>query len=598
MNIPLRQYYQLLINYLRPQRTRALSLALLLLASIALQLANPQFLRRFIDTATTGGDPRTLLAIAAVYMVFALGNQVLSAFARYAGEKVGWTATNLLRRDLARHCLRLDMGFQKTRTPGEMIERIDGDCGTLSNFFSQFVVGLVGNALLLIGVLVLLFGIDVRVGLGVSAFAIGALVLMFRLRSEASPHWAAVRQVSAEFYGFLGERLSGTEDIRANGAAAYVMRRFHEIVGRWLGLQRKASLWGYAMWQTNIIVFALGTAVAFALSAYLFSRGEITIGTAYLIFTYTELIRRPLDQIRTQMQDLQRAAAGISRIQGLLDTKPKIEDGPGGGTTAESGAAHAGGGGTIFPAGPLSVDFRQVSFRYEAEEDPVLADLDLRLEPGRVLGLLGRTGSGKTTLARLLFRLYDPTGGEIRLGGRPVRQARLNDLRRRVGMVTQDVQLFHASVRDNLTFFNPSIPDERVLEVLDDLGLRPWLDSLPAGLASELASGSGGLSAGEAQLVAFARLFLGNPGLVILDEASSRLDPATERLLEAAVTKALTGRTGIIIAHRLGTVLRADEILILEDGRVLEHGDRKALAVDPESRFHRLLQTGLEDLLA
>jgi len=264
-------------------------------------------------------------------MVFALGNQFLSAFARYAGEKVGWTATNLLRRDLARHCLRLDMGFQKTRTPGEMIERIDGDCSTLSNFFSQFVVGLVGNGLLLIGVLVLLFGIDVRVGLGVSAFAIAALVLMFRLRSEASPHWAAVRQVSAEFYGFLGERLSGTEDIRANGAAAYVMRRFHEIVGRWLGLQRKASLWGYAMWQTNIIVFAPGTAVAFALSAYLWSRGEITIGTAYLIFNYTELIRRPLDQIRTQMQDLQRAAAGISRIQGLLDTKPSIEDGPGGG---------------------------------------------------------------------------------------------------------------------------------------------------------------------------------------------------------------------------------------------------------------------------
>ena len=160
------------------------------------------------------------------------------------------------------------------------------------------------------------------------------------------------------------------------------------------------------------------------------------------------------------------------------------------------------------------------------------------------------------------------------------------------------MQLFHASVRDNLTFFNPSISDERVLEVLDDLGLRPWLDALPAGLASELASGSGGLSAGEAQLVAFARLFLGNPGLVILDEASSRLDPATERLLEAAVTKALTGRTGIIIAHRLGTVLRADEVLILEDGRVLEHGDRKALAVDPESRFHLLLQTGLEDLLA
>lgn len=583
MNIPLRDYWKLLARYLQPQARRVSVLAGLLAGSITLQLVNPQFLRRFIDAATSGGAPGLLLGLASAYIALALVNQLISALARYVGENVGWTATNLLRDDLAGHCLRLDMAFQKTRTPGEMIERIDGDVTTLSNFFSQFLIGVASNAVLLAGVLILLFGVDWRVGAGLTVFAVAALCIMFAIRKIALPHWLAVRQSSAEFYGFLSERLAGTEDIRANGAVTYVMRRFYEIIRRWFRQQRKAGLAGYSMWMTNIIIFALGTAVAFALSAYLYGRGEMTIGTVYLVFNYTELIRRPLEQIRTQMQDLQRASASITRIRGLLETKSRIEDG--------QGAAPAG-------TRALAVEFDRVSFAYEDDEEPVLRDLTVSLAPGRVLGLLGRTGSGKTTLARLLFRLYDVTAGQIRLDGAPVRDLRLGDLRRRVGMVTQDVQIFHASVRDNLTFFNPAVDDQRIIEVLHDLGLGGWLGSLPCGLDSELQSGSGGLSAGEGQLLAFARLFLADPGLVILDEASSRLDPATENLLERAVTKVLEGRTGIIIAHRLGTVHRADEILILEDGRLLEHGDRLRLADDPGSRFHRLLETGLEDLLA
>jgi ATP-binding cassette subfamily B protein len=183
----------------------------------------------------------------------------------------------------------------------------------------------------------------------------------------------------------------------------------------------------------------------------------------------------------------------------------------------------------------------------------------------------------------------------------PAPEARLGELRRRVGMVTQDVQLFHATVRDNLTFFNRAISDARIMDALDDLGLLEWYRSLPNGLDTELAA-SAGLSAGEAQLLAFARLFLADPGLVILDEASSRLDPATEQLVERAVSKLLhpagARRSGIIIAHRLATVQRADEILILEGGRILEYGERERLARDPESHFAKLLQTGMEEVLA
>ena len=228
----------------------------------------------------------------------------------------------------------------------------------------------------------------------------------------------------------------------------------------------------------------------------------------------------------------------------------------------------------------------------------MLKTISFRLNPNKVLGLLGRTGSGKTTLARLVFRLYDPTEGHIRLGGIDVRTPKLQHLRRRVAMVTQDVQLFQATVRDNLTFFDRQISDRQIQEVIERLELSSWYDTLPEGLDTKLETGGRGLSAGEAQLLAFTRIFLRDPGLVILDEASSRLDPATEQLIERAVDRLLQHRTAIIIAHRLGTVHRADDIMILDNGNVIEHGDRVHLATDASSRFHSLLKTGLEEMLA
>jgi ATP-binding cassette subfamily B protein len=254
------------------------------------------------------------------------------------------------------------------------------------------------------------------------------------------------------------------------------------------------------------------------------------------------------------------------------------------------------------------VDFEHIDFSYREAEDPngaaesntgerVLHDVSLSLASGRVLGLLGRTGSGKTTLARLLTRLYDPDAGAVHLGGVDTRAADIHSLRRRVGMVTQDVQLFAASIRDNLTFFDGSISDAQIGLALETLGLTGWIDELPDGLDTVLDAGGGDLSAGEAQLLAFTRIFLEDSGLVVLDEASSRLDPATEQLIETAVDRLLADRTGVIIAHRLDTVNRADDILILEDGRIAEWGGRTTLAADPGSHFSRLLAAGMEEVL-
>lgn len=298
-----------------------------------------------------------------------------------------------------------------------------------------------------------------------------------------------------------------------------------------------------------------------------------------MTYYYTQLIYQPIGAIMQQLDDFQQASAGITRIRELLQVQSKLNDGPG----------------VDFPQGALAVEFSNVTFGYGAEEK-VLQDISVRLEPGEVLGLLGRTGSGKTTITRLLFRLYDPTVGTIRLGEHDLRQARLSDLRRHIGMVTQDVQLFHATIRDNLTFFDTTIDDSRILQAIDDLGLLPWYQTLSDGLDTMLAANGGGLSAGESQLLAFARIFLRDPGLVILDEASSRLDPATEHLIERAIGKLLQGRTGIIIAHRLRTLQHVDTLLHLDAGRVNEYGPRAQLAADANSRFSQLLRTAHEEV--
>ena len=587
--IPVRAYIRLLAHYLRPLRARVLMLALLLVAGIALQLINPQLVRAFLDRATEGGEQGDLIPLAIAFMLIAVVHQATAVVATYLAEDVGWSATNEMRRDLADHVLHLDMGFHKEHTPGELIERIDGDVTALSNFFSAFAIKVVANVVLIVGVLALLWRENVWVGFGLTLFSVIAIGGMMAMQGVAVGWWKAVRARRAEFFGFIGEQLDGTEDIRGNGGTPFMLHRFTQMLRAWRPDEVRGR-WGFSvLWGTSIATYVIGTAVVFWLGSLFFGRGELTIGSVYLIFHYTEMTRHPMEQIRTQMEDFQKAGAGIARVEALFERTSALP---------QSGSLR-------LPDGPLRVEFDRVEFSYEdsgeggnGTTDRVLHSVSFDIAPGRIVGVLGRSGSGKTTLARLLTRLYDPAVGEVRLGGIPAHRAEVGDLRHRVGMVTQDVQLFRASIRDNLTFYNEEISDERLLRVLSTLGLDEWLATLPDGLDTSLDAGGGGLSAGQAQLLAFTRIFLKDPGLVILDEASSRLDPATEHLIERAVERLLENRTGFIIAHRLATVTRADDILILEDGNVVEFGERAALVADPDSRFSRLLETGMEEVLA
>ncbi len=582
MKLGLAAYWQLLVTYLRPQLSRVIMLALLLLVSIGLQLLNPLILRYFIDSAVAGSSTQALLGAALLFTGIALVIQVVAVAESYYAEQIAWTATDALRADLAQHVLELDMGFHKLHIAGELIERVDGDVSTLANFFSRFVIYVAGNLLLLVGILAVLFSINRPIGLALTGFAGIAMLTLQRMRGLAVPRFQALRQIKAELFGFLEERLAGTEDIRANGATGYVLGQLYPLLRANFLRTRAAALVSGAGWATTVMLFVVGTIIALGLGTYMLGIGTITIGTVYLIFNYTEQMRRPIELITRHLQDLQQASAGLARIQELLSTASTIRDG-----AIPSGHPQ-------LPVGALSVEFDALSFAYDAGE-PILHNISFCLEPGRVLALLGRTGSGKTTIARLLMRFYEPTSGSFRLGGVDMRTLALAELRQRVGMVTQEVQLFDATLRDNFTFFDPSIADSRLLEVIHELGLTDWYATLPDGLESRLSPG--GLSAGQAQLLAMGRVFLGDPSLVILDEATARLDLATQQLLTRALGRLLIGRTAIVIAHRLETVEQVDEVLVLEGGRMIEHGARAALASDPTSRFHQMLHVDREEVL-
>lgn len=582
MSLPLYTYYQLLERYLRPQGRRVALLATLIFGGIGLQLLSPQIVRAFIDIAQQGGALATLTRNGLTYLAVSLVAQGVRLGAAYLTEDVKWRATNWLRNDLAAHCMGLDMRFHNEHTPGSMIERIDGDITELSNFFSQFVLRVLANVLLLLGVLVLLYQEEWRIGFIFTLFSLFVFSVMIGSVKYGARFWGEEREASSQLFGGLEEWLAGTEDIRASGGVPYVMDRMQRFTFRLYRAARKAFFAGNLTWGLANLMFTLNLALALGVGAYLLRLDAITIGTVYLIMSYSNTLQRPVIQLARQFQEMQSATASIGRVRELFDIQPTVQSPA---TPVE------------LPTGPLSVTFDQVNFGYNAD-DLILRKVDFHLAPGQVLGLLGRTGSGKTTITRLLFRLYDVTDGAIELGGQDLRQVTLDNLRSSVGMVTQEVQLFQASVRDNLTFFNRTIPDAQILEALETLGLGAWFASLEQGLDTRLDAGGRGLSAGEAQLLAFTRVFLKNPGLVIMDEASSRLDPVTESLIEHAIDRLLYNRTAIIVAHRLATVQRADQIMILSDGQIVEHGDRLALMAQADSRFSQLLRTGMTEVLA
>ncbi|MFD0558179.1 ATP-binding cassette subfamily B protein [Stackebrandtia endophytica] len=565
---------RLVLRQLRPGGGAIVALVVAILAATVLPLLAPQMTRLFVDGAIANEAVHTLTLLALAYLGLALAGQLVRMLTAWIASRIAWEGTNRLREHLAGHALSLDMPYHRQRTPGEMIERVDGDVAALAGFIVTFLLDVVASVLFLLGVIVVVFTVDPLIGGALTLFCLLAGFWMVKTQGLAVPAATEARQRSAELYGQLEERLAGAEDLRANGAGPHVVRRFYQGSARLYRADVRAEWIGGGLFAGTTVAFAIGTAIVLGLAVWSRQADALTVGTTVLLFQYTQMVRVPFERLIENAQSYQRALAAMSRVGELLAQRRTLPQ-----------AVPA----TELPSGgALSVSFEEVDFGYD--DEPVLRRVDFTLAAGETLGLVGHTGSGKTTIARLVLRLYDPTAGMVRLAGVDLRESAEADLRARVGIVTQDVQLFDASVRDNLTLFRVGLAtDEELSEVLDRVGLADWLTSLPDGLDSPLGPDGVGVSAGQAQLLAFARAFLSDPGLVVLDEASSRLDPGTERAITGAMDRLLADRTGILIAHRLQSLSMVDKIAVMADGRLVEFGPREELAADPDSRFSRLL---------
>jgi ATP-binding cassette subfamily B protein len=561
-------------SLIRPDATRWAGLGMLVAVTSALTLAGPLVVRRLIDDAAAGATASEITRLALVFLAIAVVTQLLSVGVAWAATAVAWKTTNGLRMQMARHVLDLDHEFHRTHTPGELIQRVDGDITSVSDFLGTVLTKAAGAAMLIGGMIIVLTVLDWRLGIGMGVYVGLALFVVLQSRDRAISESSEEMGALGRLYGGIEERLTAGEDLRANGAADHVAWRFIEDSEEALTSAVRRERAFLVMWWFVQGAVAAGWVLALVLGAILTNANVISIGTAFLLFQYVLLIARPLEEVVHELETVQKANGAMVRVVDLLGIRSVIVD---------DGVVSP-------PEGPLSIDAGAIGFDY-GDDQPVLRDVDVQIAAGRSVGIVGRTGSGKTTFSRLLLRLVEVTSGDLKLGGIPIADIPIVELRRRVALIPQEVELFTGTVRDNVTLFDDAPRDDDVVAALRGVGL----DSLAeAGIHRELGTAGAGLSAGEAQLLALARVWLRDPDLLVLDEATARVDPDTELRLEVAVATLMQGRTTLVIAHRLSTLRSVDEILVFEHGRVVEQGERIELIGDDDSKFANLLTLSLE----
>ncbi|MBG7604407.1 MAG: ABC transporter ATP-binding protein [Actinobacteria bacterium] len=561
-------------SLIRPDATRWAGLGMLVAVTSALTLAGPLVVRRLIDDAAAGATASEITRLALVFLAIAVVTQLLSVGVAWAATAVAWKTTNGLRMQMARHVLDLDHEFHRTHTPGELIQRVDGDITSVSDFLGTVLTKAAGAAMLVGGMIIVLTVLDWRLGIGMGVYVGLALFVVLQSRDRAISESSEEMGALGRLYGGIEERLTAGEDLRANGAADHVAWRFIEDSEEALTSAVRRERAFLVMWWFVQGAVAAGWVLALVLGAILTNANVISIGTAFLLFQYVLLIARPLEEVVHELETVQKANGAMVRVVDLLGIRSVIVD---------DGVVSP-------PEGPLSIDAGAIGFDY-GDDQPVLRDVDVQIAAGRSVGIVGRTGSGKTTFSRLLLRLVEVTSGDLKLGGIPIADIPIVELRRRVALIPQEVELFTGTVRDNVTLFDDAPRDDDVVAALRGVGL----DSLAeAGIHRELGTAGAGLSAGEAQLLALARVWLRDPDLLVLDEATARVDPDTELRLEVAVAALMQGRTTLVIAHRLSTLRSVDEILVFEHGRVVEQGERIELIGDDDSKFANLLTLSLE----
>lgn len=562
-------------------------IAVLVALSSVIQVLLPRLVGAVIDGASLGRPLGDLYVLAAIFMSGGVAVQVLGVTEAYFAADLGQQATNSVRADVTRHLLTLDREFFASNSPGMLIERVDGDTTLLSGLFGRLSVEVAQGVLILAGVLVMTMSISPVIA---AMLAVILLVTWAALRAghkQASPVRIARQASSADLFGFIEERIAGIDDTRACGAVEYAQSRLQTYLNLWFSTTLHSVAWnGFSGATITIAVGAMLT-VVFVIGGLGLVEGTLSLGDLVGLVAWVDILRRPVEGFGRQAQELGQAAAGATRLAELLALRSSR------GFPAGSTTGLIDGHPDLWESdgGPLGIALEDVTFTYEKGDQPAVANLTLELPPGAFLAVVGHTGSGKTTLGRLIAREVETGRGIVRIGTRDawVDLAKVPEvqLRRMVAVVNQDVALFHASVRDNVALFDPDIPDTTVVNVLERVGLGPWLAGLPNGVATHLSPaggrehvqgsgspnvGTAGMSAGEAQLLALARVFLGDARLVVLDEPAARIDPITELSLVHALDDLASDRTVVVIAHRPSTIGHASHVAVMEAGSLVAFG--------------------------
>lgn len=559
--LPLRVLIRGMWPLVRPRMPAFALAALLLLAAVGGELCGPLILRQIIDRAiparSFGWVASLSLAFAGVFTV----TMLLAYLQVVLATKLGLGIVRDLKEKVFGHMLTLSQSFFDAFPSGKLMARVESDGERVRMLFSEVSMAILRSLAMMTGTLAVMAFTNARMTVGVVALVIPVALLTVPVLRYMRRLWGQVRASYSRISGHVSEYVRAVPVLQAFDATEVARRRLYAEAMRFLRLDVRASIWEYGFW--SFIGSCEIAAVAIILGAGRggVAAGVVTAGTIVLFVEYTRRLFGPIVQFSETLNQVQRALASADRIFGILGTQTLTPDG-------DLGEED-------FPEDWMEIRFEGVWFRYADEW--ALRDVSFSLPRGSMTALVGESGGGKSTIVSLLMRFYEPQKGRITIGGTDIRRFRLDVWRRRLGLVLQNVSLFSGTLGENLTVFDQSFDIREQEQALATVDAADLLERIPGGLSGEIAEGGQNLSMGERQLVNFARAVLRKPEILLLDEATSSIDPGTEKRIQKAMENVLRGRTSLVVAHRLSTVVHADAILVVRSGRIVESGTHEEL---------------------